>query len=183
MEEIRVIQRAAEGCNESLLKLREDYAGIYFKIKGSYDSYFRKNFYDYESLISSPEMLIHKSAKSYDPKKGAFSTWLTINVRGHFLDMLKNKKNFNLGDLSKVYGKRVTYQEEQYEQDEYFFDEVKKCLDPKLYQIISYRYEYGYTPREIVKKIGCCYETFRHNHNKALNILRDSLSHNVTISV
>lgn len=181
MGEIEIIKMAAEGCNDSLLKLREDYAGIYYKIKESYDSYFRENLFDYESFISSPELLIYKAAKTYKPKKGSFSTWLTINVRGHFLDTLKSRKNFKLSNQHNSYSD--SDDSSSIENKVYFFDNVKKCLEPSLYQIISYRYEYGYTPKEIIKKVGCCYETFRHRHNKAINILRDSLAQNDLISV
>jgi len=166
-----LIKSTAEGCSDSLRELTSRYGGAYYKIRSSYEGMIRNTLFDSDYFLSYPEILIYKAAKSYKINKGAsFLTWLTYIVKGHFLDSLKRKKN------KSIFNCDIETKESERQSSFCFFDKVKQCLEPNLYQTISYRYEYGYTPKEVAKKMNCHYETFRHRHNKALGILRDSLS-------
>lgn len=169
--EEEIINKAKEGCNDSIILLTEKYKETYFKIRKCFENSINNRLFDKEIFLSYPEWLIFKAARTYNSKKGAsFNTWLVIIIKGHFLDSLKREKNKSLSsdnepeDIENIANR------------ESFFEKIKQYLDPIHYQVISYRYEYGYQPREAARQINCHYETFRNRHNKALGILRDSLS-------
>jgi len=181
--ELQLINEAAKGCDKSILELTEKYKETYYKLRNSFKNSMSNNLFDAESFLAYPEWFVYKTAKTFNAKKGAsFNTWLTITIRGHFLDMLKVKRNKSLSidEDEDIYNKKQ-YTSRQIHTQDNFFDKIKQCLDPKLYEAIYYRYECGYKTKEAAEVTKCHHETFRHRHNKALNILRDSLSHDSII--
>jgi len=93
---------------------------------------------------------------------------------------VKRNKSLSIDEDEDIYNKKQ-YTSHQIHAEDNFFDKIKQCLDPKLYEAIYYRYECGYKTKEAAEVTKCHHETFRHRHNKALNILRDSLSHDSII--
>ena len=51
--------------------------------------------YDFNDLVNEGYIAYKNAIKSYDPKKGAFSTWVFYNVRSAVLDFIKSFRNFN----------------------------------------------------------------------------------------
>lgn len=158
------------GCSASLNELDLRYGGIYGQIRSSYEKHIREKMYDPDFILSNSKNLIYKAATSYKPdKKASFSTWLTIVVRGHFLDSLKRERNFN---------KTVPGLDENIDDGTHYrsiFDNMD-IFSERIRSVIIYKYQHGYTLKEIARKISCSYREAKIAHSDGLALLRDNMT-------
>jgi len=167
-DDVKLIQMTLDGCSDSLNELDRRYGGVYVQIKDSYEGFLNEKTYDPDFILSDSKYLIFKAARTYNSKKNTkFMTWLTIIVRGYFLDAVKKKKNFS--DVRLANDDRVE------EPMETIFDNLD-FLDDESRQMVVLKYEHGYTLKEIAQKMKVSLGKIERSHVATLSLLRDKMT-------
>tara|TARA_Y100000310_G_C20687347_1_gene819951 strand:+ start:3188 stop:3640 length:453 start_codon:yes stop_codon:yes gene_type:complete len=133
----------------------------------------------YNDVVSEKELLVYKSALSYNPeKKAKFSTWLGNQVRYHCLNCVNKNRLLPVDDefLSHVIHKNQPDPEESLsEQVDYVINLLSQTKDNRVRKIFQIRYFSN--PRKktpwssVAKKIGISTQTAINLHNKTIKML------------
>ncbi len=178
--DITLVNRVkSEGCNDSLKLLISRHTPLCYDICDKYSYLFARNGVCYNDVVSEKELLVYKSALSYNPeKKAKFSTWLGNQVRYHCLNCVNKNRLLPVDDefLSHVIHKNQPDPEESLsEQVDYVINLLSQTKDNRVRKIFQIRYFSN--PRKktpwssVAKKIGISTQTAINLHNKTIKML------------
>lgn len=104
------------------------------------------------------------AAGSYEPSKGAFSTWAWVKVRWHIIGWLERQKGQTVTEAS---GEPVDAPDEaQGPEDAAIDSDARKRIlravareEPRVQQTVLLALEHGATKREVAEHLGCSTST------------------------
>jgi RNA polymerase sigma-70 factor (ECF subfamily) len=130
-----------------------------------------------EDVLQEVFLKVHGSLHTYEPKKGAFTTWLhriTVNYclnlrRRHFFDFLSWE-----ADLPEARQMKVPSAEDEAEDGD--IHKALQQLSPKLRAVIVLYYYNGLTYSEISQVLGVRIGTVESRINQALKNIRRTMN-------
>ncbi len=170
---MEVITRCQEGDRNAFALLFEQYKNMVY-----HTALLMLNDSDEaDDVLQEVFVRVHQSLHSYQPEKGAFTTWLHKITVNYCLN-LRRKHLFNLIPLDTVFSadRQMKYPspEEQMDQDD-IRSSLQK-LSPKLRAVIVLRFYWGLTYTEISQTLDVPIGTVESRLNQALKNIRQSLS-------
>jgi RNA polymerase sigma factor (sigma-70 family) len=174
---------AKNKCEESLRKLANRHSGLYFDICKKYFRRLGEAGIAAEEIIQDRDLIVYKSASSYDPqKKSKYSTWLANCARYHCLNIInQNIKHVVTREEKQI--KRILEQrsiENFYNSSgknlpEYVFNILDQLKDKRISKIFNLRYfskeQKKSTWNKISKKLGISIQTAINLHSRGRRIL------------
>ena len=134
-----------------------------------------------EDVLQEVFLRVHRSLSTYQPDKGAFTTWLHKITVNHCLNQLR-KRSFPFLSLDLIAEKKTTVKDspvqEQIDQNEDIRRGLQK-LSPKLRAVLVLNFYWGLTYAEIAQALDIPIGTVQSRMNQALKNLRRSLDENL----
>ena len=134
-----------------------------------------------EDVLQEVFLRVHRSLPTYQPDKGAFTTWLHKITVNHCLNQLR-KRSLPFLPLDLVAEKKTTVKDspvqEQIDQNEDIRRGLQK-LSPKLRAVLVLNFYWGLTYAEIAQALDIPIGTVQTRMNQALKNLRRSLDENL----
>tara|TARA_R100000808_G_C2150183_1_gene158830 strand:- start:1341 stop:1943 length:603 start_codon:yes stop_codon:yes gene_type:complete len=170
-----------KNCSESLSLLIQRHAPLCFDVFRKYSHLFENNGVNYNDVSDEKEMLIYKSAMSFNPKKKAkFSTWLGNQARYHCLNAVNKNRLVPTDDeyLDFVINKEAldSHDGNMPEDIDYIKNILSQTKDKRIPRIFHIRYFQN--PRKktswnkVAKEIGVSTQTVINLHNKTIKMLK-----------
>jgi RNA polymerase sigma factor (sigma-70 family) len=130
-----------------------------------------------EDALQEVFLRVHRSLHSYQPSKGAFTTWLHRITVNHCINRTR-KRRLQFTPIAQVHPGRMPSQPspERRLDDEDAVARALHCLSVKLRAVVVLRYYWELSYGEIAETLGIPLGTVKSRLNAALRALRAELA-------
>jgi len=167
-----VIERSQAGDERAFAELFEQYKNLVYKT-----AYLMLDEpQEAEDALQEVFLRVHRSLSSYQPAKGAFTTWLHRVTVNHCINRTR-KRRLRLLPITQVHPGRMPSQPspERRLDDEDAIARAMRGLSGKLRAVVVLRYYWDMSYGEIAETLGIPLGTVKSRLNAALRALRAEL--------
>jgi RNA polymerase sigma-70 factor, ECF subfamily len=166
-----LIRRCQAGDEEAFGQLYEQYKNLVF----STACLTLGSAVDAEDMLQDVFLQVHRSLDSYDPSRGAFSTWLhRITVNRCLNSRRAHRSSYRLKDIAGEDPRSMSSLVERLEDDDCVRRALHRLPD-KLRVMVVLRYYLGFSYAEIANVLEMPLGTVKSRLSLALRTMRDDL--------
>jgi len=161
-----LIQRCQMGDEQAFAALFQQYKGLVYKT-----SYLiLGDAHEAEDALQEVFIKVYRSLHTFQPEKGAFTTWLHRITVNHCLNQ-RRKRRLSFSSLRE--GSSPSFQN-SYRRREFAegIQQMVSSLRPKQHAVVVLRYYWGFSYAEIAQILNIPIGTVKSRLNKALRTLR-----------
>jgi RNA polymerase sigma-70 factor (ECF subfamily) len=173
-----VIERSQAGDERAFAELFEQYKNLVFKT-----AYLMLDEpQEAEDALQEVFLRVHRSLRSYQPSKGAFTTWLHRITVNHCINRTR-KRGLRFTPITQVHPGHMPRQPspERRLDDEDAVARALRGLSVKLRAVVVLRYYWDMPYGEIAETLGIPLGTVKSRLNAALRALRTELEPSVSV--
>lgn len=159
----------------ALLELMDRHEAMFHNVVQKYSKAFVASGVYKPDVVEDKNYIFYKTAKSFNPEKSKFSTWLGNYTRYECLNRISKSSKYvhleeeNINTIEKTASKRSTVIQQ-------CLEEVSKLSDSRMFKIFKLRYVYESkkppTWKSIAQKLGLSTQTALNIHNKTIKFLQ-----------
>jgi RNA polymerase sigma factor (sigma-70 family) len=171
-----------QNCSDSLQVLIKRHTPLVLSIFAKYSAFFMSNMERRNDLVKDKDLLIYKSALSFDETKGAkFATWLGNHARYECLNSLNDRSRV-MATEDAILNYQAALAEENNKDPEddidFVFTVLGKLKDARIKEVFHLRYFGGNKKlswSDIGSKLKISTQTAINLHNKGCDFLKKKL--------
>lgn len=173
----------ATGCSESFSELSIRHSAICYEVFSKYSKVMIDLEYDKADIEADKDIIMFKSAKSFDETKGSkYPTWLYNQMKFFCLNYISKANK-----MPKQPDDKIEHSEESFlvglqveERASKAMNRLKKMDDPRVFEVFKLRYfnskPSGKRWKNIAENLGISNQTALNIHKRGLNFLRKNLT-------
>ena len=175
-EDEELLKRVAEGDEDALLRLYDKYGRLVYSLA-------YRVLQDHqlaEEVTQDVFTRVWQSARSFDPQKSRFTTWLTSITRNRSIDVLRRRRVRGLTGAGEAeLNTAITRADERFSPEHHLqalaVREALRQLPPPQREVLELAYFSGMTQREIAEHLNIPLGTVKTRMRLGLLKLRDLL--------
>jgi RNA polymerase sigma factor (sigma-70 family) len=172
-------------CNDSFVKLSENYDNFYYSIAQRYIPILIKMGMSREDIKQEKNYVLFKAISSFDEsQKTKFSTWFCNCSKYHFLNFINSNKKYVLSEDKTIdflsEKQNLIFNDANNEMYDYIDKILSGFSDNRIKQVYFLRYFSGdkklTTWNQIAKKLNISTQTAINIHEKARDFLKNKIT-------